>query len=93
MLGIWEGQPCFTKKVQYRLSWKVGGFGENWKSSMMCVFVYEYDMRLLGNGNKEQEKKNLLRVKCRAWQWEVSVLVNRKHDPIRQRKAELLDKS
>lgn len=45
------------KKVQYRLSWKVGGFGENWKSSMMCVFVYEYDMRLLGNGNKEQGKR------------------------------------
>lgn len=57
VLGIWEGQPCFTKKVQYRLSWKVDGFGANWKSSMMCVFAYEYDMRLLGNGNKEQEKR------------------------------------
>lgn len=66
VLGFWDGQPRFTKEVQYGLSWKMGRFGANWKSSMVCVCSYMYDMRLLRNGNKEQ-KKNLLRVKSSAW--------------------------
>lgn len=64
--------PCFTKQMQYGLSWKMRQFLANGKSSLVCVYVcgwvctcvyvcgwvciHVYDMRLLRNGKKEQQK-------------------------------------